>query len=209
MTNISNLSKLEQEIYRSIMKDGLMEIFLGLTLLILSNVYYNTWSISIMVLFVIIIFPKATDKIRERYIYTRIGYVKVKPDTDFELFNFVIFMVTIFSLAGILILLLPNGYDETDNLYRIWPFILGMVMFGPAMHLQEKTGQDRYLFMGVLPTISGLLITTLSVIDEPWDKFEGIRIFTILWGLISLLFGAMMFIRFIKTHPIMEDVEVE
>jgi hypothetical protein len=209
MTKLSNLSELEQETYRSTVKDGLMELFLGMTLLILSNVYYNTWSISLMVLFVIIIFPKATEKIRERYIYTRIGYVKVKPDTEFEVIQFITFMVTIFSLAGILILLLPNGYDDTDNLYRIWPFILGMVMFGPAMHLQEKTGMDRYLFMGVLPTISGLLITVLSVIDEPWDKFEGIRIFTLLWGLLSLIFGVTMYVRFIKNHPIMEDEEIE
>ena len=73
------------------------------------------------------------------------------------------------------------------------------------MHLQDKTGMDRYLFMGVLPTISGLLITVLSVIDEPWDKFEGIRIFTILWGLVSLIFGVIIYVRFINNHPIMED----
>ena len=209
MTKLSDLSELEQETYRSTMKDGLMEISLGLTMLILSNVYYSSIPISIMVLFIIVIFPKGTEKIRERYIYTRIGYVKIKTDTEFEVAQFITFMVTIFSLAGILILLFPNGYDDTDNLYRIWPFILGMVMFGPAMHLQEKTGQDRYLLMGVLPTVSGLLITVLSVIDEPWEKFEGIRIFALFWGLISLIYGIIIYIRFIKTHPIMEDEDSE
>lgn len=205
MTKLSDLSELEQDTYRSTMKDGLMEFFLGMTLLILSNVYYSPVSFSLMVLCIIIIFPKASEKIRERYVYTRIGYVKVKTDTEFEGVQFIIFMVTIFGLAAIVILLMPNAYDDTDNLYRIWPFILGMVMFGPALHLQDKTGKDRYLLMGVLPTISGLLITTLSVIDEPWTKFEGIRIFSIFWGLISLIYGAIMYIRFIKSHPIMED----
>ena len=160
-----------------------------------------------MVVFVVIIFPKGLEKIRERFTHPRIGYVKVKPDVEFKVVTLLIFMISVFSMAGIAILLLSGGYGDTDNLYRIWPFILGMVMFGPAMHLQEKTGKDRYLLMGVFPTITGLLITTLSVIDDPWVRFEGIRLFTILWGIIFLLIGIVKFTWFMRTHPIMEDEE--
>jgi hypothetical protein len=204
-TDTSNLTKLEQEAYRDTMNDGLVEIFMGMIFLIMSNLYQNTMPIGVIVVFIIFIFPYMIERIRERWTYPRIGYIKVKPDEDFDLIPFLVFLASILTMAGLIIPLFPQGYDDTDNLYRVMPFLFGMVMFGPGLYLVDKTGQDRYLLLGLGPTLSGLAITVQSVINEPWSPFRGMQIFSILWGILFLLIGAILFIIFLRQHPLIEE----
>ncbi|MCY3414459.1 MAG: hypothetical protein INQ03_22620 [Candidatus Heimdallarchaeota archaeon] len=209
MKHVTPLQEAQQEAYRSTIQDGLMFAFMGIMLLIISNLYYSTMPIGIMVVLALVIFKFLSEFVREKYTYPRIGYVKMKKETDFDFIPFIVFMATIFSLAGILVLLMPDAYGDSDNLYRVWPFLLGLILFGPGMDLADKSGQDRYLLIGVGPTISGMLISVLSVMDEPWTRFEGLRIFSILWGVLFLILGLITFSYFIKTHPIIEEEGID
>lgn len=212
MTHVNttnDLQSLEQEAYRHTISDGLMEIFAGMMFLMLSNLYTNTMPIAIIVLFMLVIFPRAIKEIRKKWIYPRIGYVKVKQDTKFEWVSFLIFMGTVTTMAGILVLLLPGGYSDTDNLYRVAPFAIGMVMFGPAFELVDRSGQDIYYLVGILPMISGLAITAASVINEPWAPFRGLQIFSILWGNLALAIGFIRLAWFLHKHPHEEETPDE
>jgi hypothetical protein len=204
-TDTSNLKQLEQEAYQDTMNDGLVEIFMGMVFLIMSNLYHNTMPIGVIVVFIIFIFPYMIERIRERWTYPRTGYIKVKPDESFDFIPFIIFLASILILAGLIIPLFPQGYDDTDNLYRVMPFLIGMVMFGPGLYLVDRTGQDRYLLFGLGPTVSGLAITVQSVVDEPWSPFRGMQIFSILWGILFLFIGAILFIIFLRKHPLIEE----
>ena len=167
----TEIKELEQETYRLSLQDGVMEMFMGIMLLVTSNLYNNTLPMGVILVFLLFVFPYMSRMMKNRFTYPRTGYIKVRTTNEFQkndLIAFVIFLTMVISLSGILILLFPNGYGDSENLYRVMPFAFGMVLFGPAMHLADKTGQDRYLMIGVLPTITGMLVSVLSVLNDPW-----------------------------------------
>jgi len=203
------LTHLEQETYRDSMQDGLMFVFTGLMLVILGNLFGYPLIQAVALLTIFIIFPRGSELLRRRYVYPRVGYVKPKSSNNFEIIPFVIFISSVLIIAGLTVALLPEGYRDTDNLYRIMPFLLGMVFFGPALDVADRTGQDRYLLMGLLPTISGLLITVLSVSATPWPAYRGLLLFTSIWGLTSFIVGVVLFWLFVTTHVVEEYTDDE
>lgn len=202
MNKINDLYTIEQEIYRESISDGMMEIFMGILLFFVSLFWGNEEFISFGIIITLFIFPIIQERIRKRFVYPRTGYVEPKSDDSFEFTAFIIFMITIFLVSGLVVFLLPNGYEDTENLYRVIPFTLGMVMFGPAFELSDRSGQDRYLLLGILPTISGLAITVWSVSDVPWSPFTGIQLFAYVWGGLFITLGLIRFGIYIIRNPV-------
>lgn len=210
MTSTSiGLDTVEREAFRHSMQDGLMLVFLGVIMFGMAVLYTIQPALGGMAAVAVVILPPVSEKIRERFVYPRIGYVKTKIDGSFDLLPFLVFLGFVFTMSGLIIPLFPGGYSDVDNLFRTIPFALGMIMFGPSLFLQEKTGQDRYMLIGVATTITGLLVTVVSVMDDPWPAFDGIRVWCLIWGIGFFLTGMVIFGLFLMNNPVLEDEGTE
>ncbi|MHA2401608.1 MAG: hypothetical protein ACXADH_01345 [Candidatus Kariarchaeaceae archaeon] len=199
----SGIQKLEQATYREYLRDGLMEIFVGLLFIVTPGLLLNPPFTGLYVVLAILIFPKVMERIRGKYTYPRLGYAKLKTDDDVKK-NFLgalAFLSVVIVITVLILLILSDDPTNYDNVYKMGPFFYGMILFGPAAFLVEKSGLRRFWFYWLLALVSGFIITLLSVDNDSWGRFEGFFLFLGFWGIILVVFGVIVFLRFLQEYP--------
>ncbi|MHA2252016.1 MAG: hypothetical protein ACXAD7_16755 [Candidatus Kariarchaeaceae archaeon] len=209
--NDSDLKKMEQLTYREYLRDGLMEIFVGLLFIVSPGLISNPAFMGLYVVLAVLIFPKVIERIRRKFTYTRLGYVKLKTDDDIKK-NFLgtlafVSMVAIITVLALLII--SDEPSNHDNWYKMAPFFYGMILFGPSAFLVEKSGLQRFWYYWLLGLISGFVITYISLNNDSYGKFEGFFWYLGFWGISLILLGFIVFLRFLKDYPVLAGVEDE
>lgn len=197
-------NEVERRVQRSFYRDGLMEIFLGLYLLLVGGMLNSPWPVGLVVL-VIFLFKPAMEAVKKRLIYPRIGYVKFRPEKESSPRD-------IFAVVGILILILAGsvfgfvkvlGQDHgwTFWFYRFVPAYVGFIMAIGPVSTASRYGIKRWYLLGVLFVVSGVAIPFLNL----ESGYEAIALQCLLMGCTALFSGLVMFTRFIRTHPAEHD----
>lgn len=203
-----DVERIGRETYSYFMKDGLTEIFLGIVLLIASVTMFRSYLV-VFVVFFVIFGAVVTERIRERHTYPRIGYAKIpidEKDTDPK--GFLVFMVVVIVIFLITLQALYGTIFDVDRMYQWMPTFFGLVMFGPSLFLENKTGDKRYYLLGAAFLSTGVVVSYL--VEGP--RFTGLMLYLGGWGLAFLVFGVLRALWFVMKNPIMlteegEDVE--
>ncbi len=209
MNEEKDLKSVEQESFRELMHDGFTEMLLGLLLAALPVIVLNPGMISIFVVFYIIFLPPFFEGIRRKYIYPRIGYVKLSEDEPPKvtarlvatLVLIIVFVVAVIYSVGI-------GIIDRDLVYRWIPAAFGLIMWVPSMYLKEKSGQNRYYLFGTLMTIAGVAVALAPVADPNIGGF----LYFVCWGMFFLILGLVKYALFVRRFPVIdvpEDVQDE
>ncbi len=205
MSDNTNIQELERETYRYSMQDGLAEILVGLSLVASAGVIEDFgWYYSFLLLIVFMI--PIWEKLRRKFTYPRIGYVKVRRDEPSQP-GMAVLLLVVMSLVVVpfTLTLIPGDNPIYNTLWRYSPIVFGVMMIIPSFFLVEKTGDCRYHALGLLTVTTGLIIALL--------EFESPRAGAVLcllgWGVAIILVGLTTFIRFIRKYPIIEPDEVE
>jgi hypothetical protein len=206
MNQTDDLARAEQLNYREFMRDGLSEILTGFVLLLIPGIFLMPSMVSIFVILFVIFMPRIVERLKKRYTYPRIGYMKPRVDepTTYS---------PRFSLglaAGVLlvfIIAIAIGYSMWQGLidrYFIWrwlPTAFGFIMWGPSLFLRDRTGQNIYLVFGVLASLTGVLVSL-----NPFTGAEGAILFYMAsWGIGLMLLGLIKQVRFTRQYPVIDQ----
>ena len=190
------------------MIDGITEILLGIVLIFMPLLF----TIPIFVVsvpFLLLYGPLIIESIRERTTYPRLGRVEFKQDAKKEdysikrsLLEFLLFILAAIVIAFITMILI-EGEFQSSLIYKWMPLLFGLIMFGPSLYLVDKTGLQRYYFLGVFSTILGFFF---SVFEFP-DEMLGLYFYFFTLGVLSIILGIIRYIRFIQTYPVIQMEE--
>ncbi|MFW9996056.1 MAG: hypothetical protein ACFFD4_28710 [Candidatus Odinarchaeota archaeon] len=212
MNEKGNLEEYEQKAFGETMIDGITEILAGILLLSLPVIFAHPYLVVFIALFVIY-GQFALDFIRERTTYPRIGRVELKIEENPATVKRSLLELLLLLLGSILITFMtmiiveggiPALESVYESLYRWIPLCFGLIMFGPSLYLVEKSGNRYYYLVGIFTSLLGLLMAVLAF---PGEK-DGLYLYFIILGSLSLITGIARHILFIRKYPVI-DMEEE
>ena len=180
--------------------DGLLELAIGGLLFIVAlatgrPAFYWTYLVAILIL------GPGLRRLKARYTYPRIGYVKF-PDEDPKRFRrgVVTWVIGVFLLVAVTLTL---GGHLTDNLAwrRTAPALAGLLFAGGFLYMAQQSRLVRHYVLAVASVLFGVLLV--------WPTIEGaygnLRVWAIMMALVSLAVGADVLRRFLRDHPVVQD----
>ena len=192
MTDPVQLDQIEKKAHRAFNQDGLLYLFMSLLLAAVGLSFYNDRFGFLGGMVALLIFP--IEWMRRRVTYPRVGYARFHPPEGFGrgILGFMavaIAVLVFFAFAG-------NG-----RLAQYLPFVISIVMglaffFGAS--LQGMRPRD-WLVIGLM-IVSG--VWAVFRFDD-WHTAVAIQMW--ITATLLLLIGAADLVRFIKTHPVVED----
>jgi hypothetical protein len=218
MSSQMDLKALEKKVFKSNFEDGLWDIYLGLLLLqiSLSTFLYTLdigplWILLILVLFVGLVLA-ALRAAKKYIIMPRMGLVNFseerkqkKRKVSLILSFSVLFGLFVFGLTMSLYWLTVHG--ATSNLVQygwVIPFALflvnAVVVFSLIGYYYDYS--RAYLY--------GWFYGLAYPLNIALDELFGIRFpfFSLLFSTIMVAVGVVLFVRFMRTHPLVEERDV-
>ncbi len=204
MSEDNDLKVSEQKAFREIAQDGLLFVVLSLYMFFAVAIIFNNPLLTFLLLFVIILFPSLLEQLRKKHTYRRLGYVKLLETpskvTSIILSSFALIFVLAWALLGPL----STPYDLT-TFYSWTPLMFGFFLVGFSIWLANSSGSRIYYLFGLATVVTGLIFPILELGD-----FDSIFLYFILWGVLLVVGGTALLVRFIRNHPLLESMnEVE
>jgi len=203
MSQNLDLKEIERRVEQSVFQDGLMEIMLGIFLLVVSASFATSAiSIPFISMFTIFLGKPILERLKKRYIYPRIGYVKLRPEKEADPKG-----IVVAGIVYVVILLGSMGvFHLTMGEERGWAFWFNyflpastgfMLAIGPFW-LGETYGVKRGYVFAALFLLSGIAIPVLGIASG----YEAVGLECLLVGMVSLISGVIMFTRFLRKYPL-------
>ncbi|MBN2334414.1 hypothetical protein JXL21_02565 [Candidatus Bathyarchaeota archaeon] len=193
-----DLKDIERKTYRESMKDGLTEMMMGAGFLIISLVWWFTPLIVFYVLW-LPYFNKTVEKLRERYTYPRVGYVKVFEESEDIGKGIFGYMVAVFVVMGVGVYLV-YGEITSGLIYRWLPTFMGLMVLGAMVYMEGKTGDRRFWVYAAVSVCIGLAFSWVNALE--WRTAISLQM--ILIGLVVFISGSVRFYLFLREYPIIE-----
>ena len=195
MEQVIDLKDLERKAYKESQKDGLMEIMLGIILMAFGGFFYSVVFVFYIVL--IIFAGHIVELIRRRHTYPRIGIVRLqKEEPKSSMKGVFYFLLCVFGIIAVLVYF--SG-DITD--YRHWltwfPLLFGLVLVGPLMYAQNKSGSHRFTVYAILALVMGAVFAIIEIGSAETD----LMLYLVITGAVLIITGIGIFIHFLQTHP--------
>ncbi|MHA1882990.1 MAG: hypothetical protein ACTSUO_08100 [Candidatus Thorarchaeota archaeon] len=204
MSEDNDLRVSEQRAFRETAQDGLLFVVLSLYMFFAVAIIFNNPLLTFLLLFVIILFPFLLEQLRKRHTYRRLGYVKLietpSRDTSIILSSFALIFVLAWALLGPL----STPFDLT-TFYSWTPLMFGFFLVGFSIWLANRSGSRMYYIFGLATVATGLIFPILELGD-----FDSIFLYFLLWGVLLVVGGSALLVRFIRNYPLLESMkEVE
>jgi Ca2+/Na+ antiporter len=206
--NDKDLVKTGQNAYRETMKDGLIEILTGLFFILSPILFIEPPFIPFFVVFYVFLLPYLVEIFRKKYTCPRVGYVKLRTDPlDYRPKALLALLFFVIVSSAILVMLMTQDVANYYNWFTMFPFILGTALLAPSAYLVDRTGAKIYWGFGIVTTILGLVISTISLTYPTNGLFDGLLAFSMLLGIGLLLGGLIKFAYFLHTNPVIDIQE--
>jgi MFS family permease len=202
MSQNLDLREIERRVHQSVFQDGLMEIMMGGFLLVVGALFAISMKwILLISLLVIFLGNPLLERAKKRYIYPRIGYVKLRPEKEADPKG-----IAVAAIVFVVILLGSGLFSLAIGKDRGWAFWFKyflpgstgfMLAIGPFW-LGETYGVRRGYVFAVLFLLSGIVIPVLGIAQG----YEAVGFECLLVGVISLISGVIMFTRFLRKYPL-------
>lgn len=180
-----------------------MEIVLGLFLffyggsLASDNLPIGT----VMILVTVFLGKPLIERIKQRYIYPRSGYVKLPDDPHTTGKGIAISaLVMVMALLGVMaISMMILGQKPGINFFLtcIVPPASGLMLAIGPYWLGQTYGLVRGYFLAVLFILGGIAMPLFDIASG----YEAVGLLCTVIGLIALIMGGFMFVRFLRKYP--------
>jgi hypothetical protein len=212
MSTPTELDAVARKVQQTFYADGLADIFLGGILLLLAAVLLLVSRSIVFLVFAIvllnpILLKALNDKAKQRWVYPRAGYVQLKPFQDPNRRDTLLGLALILALWLGPIIVLILLYSITGiTLWVAWivPISSGLLLsIGPFL-VARKYQIYRYYLFAILPPLIGVIVPWLNLpFSSPYAaSVTTFVIQTSIVGLLALLTGIVLLVRFIHRHPI-------
>jgi len=204
MNEEQDLKTIEHESFREFMQDGFTEILAGTIFLVFPVIFTRPYFVPIFVLFYIFFLPHFVEVVRKKYVYPRIGYVKLREEEPPKVTAGVVITVILMIAAGIIVVYaISIDFISPDMIYRWVPAFFGVIMWAPSHYLTDKTGQKRYYLFGALMTITGFAVALIDFL--PVEAV--VVVYSLSWGAAFFVLGIIKVVLFIRKYPVIESPE--
>ncbi|HEC95521.1 MAG TPA: hypothetical protein ENI50_00680 [Euryarchaeota archaeon] len=196
-----DLKKIEQKAYHESVRDGLAEIFWGITFIAATGYFLIRGFSIFMILLVLVIIPIARKKLKEQYVYPRIGYAKLREDGLKEIAGILLYMTGVVIVMATAFFLVYDDLTNSDLWLKWSPMFFGAILTGAYLDICRRSGNRWYYGIAVLALVSGV---TLSVLEFASLK-TSIIVYLPFMGTVLILTGSVLFRRFLKNNPVREE----
>ena len=198
-----DLDAMKRRAFSDVNRDGLLEMMMGIVFGLGALVAVRP--AMIIFLFLIAAFlPRVILALRKRVTFPRIGEAKLVEDTSPRTVwgPLIVFVLGLVALALGLIFF---GDVRDPRLWQRWvPAVIGTVMACAFWYIASISGRVQYVLLAVLLCVSGLLFPLLN-----FEGYAGISLYVGCVGGFLFLFGLLMLIRFVVTHPVVDETAFE
>jgi len=199
-----DLKEIERRANYAAFQDGLTEVFMGLFLFFYGGTLAtDTLPVGVVFIVVAVFFGKPlTERIKKRYIYPRAGYVKLPDDPHTSgkgiAVSAIVMVVALLAALGISMAVLGQEPGLEFFLAYIVPPASGfMLAIGPYW-LGQTYGLFRGYVWAVLFILGGIAMPMFSIASG----YEAVGLLCTVVGVITLVTGTFMFVRFIRRYPV-------
>ena len=170
-----SMVEIQRKAFFSTVKDGTVEIFQGLLLLIAGIGFFNIYSAFLGVFLIIFLrlqWPRISRKIKEQYIYPRLGYVELKSDHELRLKRYHMLLGSSIAVSVFLFFALVylNGWSIATT-FMYTPIIISGALFGRSLYFYIFSGKWYYLILGL---VSIILVPIFVVFPFPEAQYHTI-----------------------------------
>ena len=191
-----------RNVWQDSARDGLMEMMLGAYFLLTGIVIQADMS-ALFIIFMAF-FPAMAKKMKERFTYPRIGYVKF-PERENSPGRWVAAALIAAVFAFAMMALFTRAEEKSSMLYK-W------ISLGPALILAatlsfagKKTGFMRYYAMAAFALVMGFVVPFVNLPN----KMGNVALYLLVVGPVFLVWGAAIFLHFVQTVPIRAEEEAQ
>jgi uncharacterized membrane protein HdeD (DUF308 family) len=198
-----DVRKIQQKVFRDSMRDGVTEMITGVLLLCASLMFVNS-GFTVLYLLSVIYLNKGMQRIREKYIHPRMGYVELKREEPAKTVGgILLYFFAVGLLMYAALYLAEGGLPSSDALYRWTPTFIGLMFLGAMLYLRDKTGSTAVLAWAAYAIALGLVFS----IYEFTSPKGGVTLYTMTMGVSFLLVGFIKFRRFLTINPVIHEME--
>ncbi len=202
MSTPIDVKEIERKAYRDSQQDGLMELVMGVCLAAMSSRALSPVFIGTFVL-APLLFRPVLMAMRKRFTYPRIGYVKLVEEKPKEVVGGIA-TVMLILIAAMAVGFVIFGDVRNVALWLKWsPAFVGVLLAGMFSSIAAKSRLIPQYAFALASVISGLVFSILRF--EPPET--GLFIYFLVMGVLLILYGLVMFIRFLRRHPLPAEEE--
>lgn len=192
MTDPVSLNDIEKKAHRTFNQDGLMYLFMGLLFGLIGLSFYDSRFAFLGGMAALLIFPM--ELFRRKITYPRVGYARFSAPEGFGrgILGFMVVAIAVlvlFAFAG-------NG-RFAQYLPLVISIIMGLAFFFGASMQGLRT---RDLVVIILMIASGVIAIFVS---DDWHRAVALQMWFI--GVILFVVGLVDLVRFLRTHPVLEE----
>ncbi len=204
MTEFPDIEKMKKRTFQIYNQDGITEMCLGCIIYFVALAYQNLAFIGVTCSFIIFA-PVLLPKLRDKYFYPRLGYVKIKIEPLSKNRALVLFSVFICDL--IIKTILMNLINNTIINLEIWqkwlPIFFSGIILVYSLEMIRHSGKIIYIFTYIIALSWGLFISLAPLgISDPIDYFA---VYLLLMGIFWVIFGGIKLKRFINRNPLLKE----
>jgi hypothetical protein len=196
MSQQIDLRRIQRSAFRETVLDGLMDLFLGLYLILVSGILKTSKAgliVLVWVLFVLLI-----RYLKKRLTYPRIGYVELADNQPPAPRGLILVFAGLAVAVTILALVVSGDIREARQWYGWMPLLLGILFLGVMASVAIGSGLGRYYFYGVLSAASGIAISFLHF----EGRMDAISLYLLAVGIPIAVCGALVFALFLLRNPV-------
>jgi hypothetical protein len=207
MSETFDLKEIERRANYAAYQDGLMEIFMGLFLVFWGSALMTNIAIGVPLIVLVIFFANPLlERIKKRYIYPRMGYVKLPPDPNttgkgIAIAAIVMVLVLLGAMGISMAIMGPETGREFFLTYVVPPATGVMLAIGPYW-LGQTYGLIRAYIWSALFVLGGIIIPVFGIASG----YEAVGLLCVVVGLVTLLTGLILFVTFIRNNPEEHDL---
>jgi len=201
-----DLKEIERKANYAAFQDGLMEIFMGLFLIFFGGgMATKATSIQIVaIIFTIFFANPILKRVKKRFIYPRVGYVKLpqEDETNPKGIGIAAAIFVVFLLGSLGMMLWIMGVDAGMDFWMtyILPPSTGFMMAIGPFWLGQTYGLVRGYVFAALFLLLGIIIPVFGIASG----YEAVGLLCTTVGATTLTVGIIMFTRFLRKYPAAE-----
>ena len=205
MLEDKGLNQIQKKIFKSTLKDGLVEIFQGLLIFLCVIVLIQYYFVFIIIV-LNLLWKKISNRLKEKYIFPRMGYLELKDNHQLRMkqFNIIFATMMIFSAICFFIFVLMNGIGAIE-LFQYIPVLMGIGFLGKSFYYYIFTGDWKYLIIGIFACLFACLFAFMPFLHSTDHLFYCGMIFSPLF----IMVGITKFLRFIHNNSLTNFEEID
>ncbi|MBZ0292629.1 MAG: hypothetical protein K8L99_08730 [Anaerolineae bacterium] len=210
-----DLGEIRRRAYRAVTQDGLLELLMGIGFAAAATFVALDVFLDVPLFFLIgvpaSLLPLMIAPLRRRFTHPRIGYVEMVSEENKRLMRGMAAAVFLLGVLVLIIILLALALQEpflpVVAIYENFAAVLGLLLGIAFLYMAVSYAIIRFYAFGLLSIVGGLVAQTMDMnlltpTDDPVAKW---MLYFAVMAVVLLPSGAMIFERFLRNNPILEE----